>query len=227
MLNIQDVTVLYIDADTVIREKTTLLLYEHGLNVFEVTNLSEAYEIFRKNRVDIILMDILLPNEIGLDFIRFLRQKELLTPVIITTSLSEQNLLLDAINLEISRYLLKPFSSKDLVNAFHHVIKKLFMRYPINFTHLHDGYCYDPINKTLNNFDGKIIDLSKKEYHLIELLLANKENIAPYSVIESTVWEDSYMSMDALRTLVRGIRKKTYPTIISNHNGIGYKINLH
>lgn len=132
MLNIQDITVLYIDTDTVIREKTTLLLNEHGLNVFEVNNLFEAYTVFRKNRVDIVLMDILLSNESGLDFVRFLRQKELLTPVIITTSLSDQNLLFDAINLEITRYLLKPFLNHELINAFHHVIKKLFMRYPIN-----------------------------------------------------------------------------------------------
>ncbi|WP_294871057.1 helix-turn-helix domain-containing protein, partial [Sulfuricurvum sp. RIFCSPLOWO2_12_FULL_43_24] len=68
--------------------------------------------------------------------------------------------------------------------------------------------------------------LSKKEYLLIELLLNKKQLIIPYDVIESLVWQDGLMSMDALRTLVRGIRKKSYPNIISNVNGIGYKIDL-
>jgi hypothetical protein len=40
------------------------------------------------------------------------------------------------------------------------------------------------------------------------------------------VWEGNVMTMDALRTLLRGIRKKAYADIISNHNGIGYKIDV-
>jgi DNA-binding response OmpR family regulator len=91
---------------------------------------------------------------------------------------------------------------------------------------LHDGFSYDPINKTINHPDKTPIQLSKKEYTLLEILLSKKKLIIPYEVIETLVWQDTLMSMDALRTLVRGIRKKTYPHIISNVNGIGYKIDL-
>ena len=61
---------------------------------------------------------------------------------------------------------------------------------------------------------------------LIELLLQNKEHITSYEMIETIVWKDDYMSIDSLRTLIRGIRKKTYQDIITNHNSIGYKIDL-
>ncbi|MFZ2891377.1 diguanylate cyclase [Sulfuricurvum sp.] len=94
------------------------------------------------------------------------------------------------------------------------------------YTILHYGFSYDPINKTINRPNDTSVQLSKKEYLLLELLLNKKRLIVPYDTIETIVWQETLMSMDALRTLIRGIRKKTYPKIISNVNGIGYKIDL-
>lgn len=226
MSYIENITLLYIDDNAEIRNKYALLIAENGFKVIEATSLSAAYDLIAAHKIDFILMDIILPNENGLDFIRYLRQKELLIPIVITTSVVDQTILLDAINLDITRYLIKPLSDNDLIEALRFVTKKLFMHAPVNFTYLEGGYYYDPINKSFTDPQGKTTALSKKEYRLMELLLSNKESTVPYSAIESTVWQGSYMSMDALRTLVRGIRKKTYPSVILNHNGVGYRINL-
>ncbi|MDP3441948.1 MAG: response regulator [Ignavibacteria bacterium] len=226
MVNIENITVLYLDDNVQIRKQYALLMRENGLKVLEAENVSVAHELFGMHKVDFILMDIIFPHENGLDFIRYLRQKERLIPIVITTSIVDQKILLDAINLDITRYLIKPFKDNDLLEVLHVVIKKLFMNHTVKFSYLKDGYYYDPINKSLNDLEGKRTLLSRKEYRFMELLLSNREKTIPYSVIETAIWEGSYMSIDALRTLVRGIRKKTYPTIISNHNGIGYKINL-
>ncbi|HEX5711641.1 MAG TPA: response regulator transcription factor [Sulfuricurvum sp.] len=225
MFNVKDVTVLYIDSNTKIRQTYTLFMREHNLKVLEADTTRTAYDLFRAHPIDLIMMDIMLPNENGLEFIRYLRNKELLTPIIITTSVADQKILLDVINLNITRYLIKPCPDNALLDALHLGIKKVFMNHTVNFTDLEHGYYYDPLNKSINHRDGKTVCLSKKEYRLIELLLSNKEQIISYPIIERTVWEDSYMSMDALRTLVRGIRKKTHPDIITNHNGVGYKMN--
>lgn len=226
MLNVENITVLYIDSYRKIRKKYAFLMAENGYRVLEAENTSTAYDLLSGYKIDFVLMDIILPNENGLDFIRALRHKEVLTPIIITTSITEQTILLDAINLDISGYLIKPFSDNDLFDVLHLVTKKLFTNHPVNLSYLKDGYYYDPINKSLINLDGKATVLSKKEYRLMELLLSNREKTIPYSAIEMAVWQGSYMSMDALRTLVRGIRKKTYPNIILNHSGVGYKINF-
>ncbi len=226
MMNIENITVLYIDSNRKIRKKYAFLMEDNGYRVLEAENSAAAHDLLAANKVDFILMDIILPNENGVDFIRGLRQKEILTPIIITTSVANQTILLDAINLDISRYLIKPFSDNDLLDAIHRVTKKLFTYHPVNFSYLQDGYYYDPINKSLINLDGKNMVLSKKEYRLMELLLSNREKTIPYSAIEIAVWQGAYMSMDALRTLVLGIRKKTYPNIILNHSGVGYKINI-
>jgi len=226
MVNLENTTVLYLDTSVQIRTKYALVMRENGLKVLEAENVGTAHDLLGMHKVDFILMDIILSNENGLDFIRYLRQKELLIPIVITTSIVDQKILLDAINLDITRYLIKPFSNNDLLEALSFVSRKLSMCHTVNVIYLDGGYYYDSINKAFHNMEGKSTLLSKKEYRFMELLLNNKENTIPYSAIESTVWQGSYMSMDALRTLVRGIRKKTYSTIIANHNGIGYKINL-
>lgn len=217
---------LYIESNSAIREKNASIIVENGIKVFETDTLAGARDLMQTHQIDLILMDIILPNENGLDFIRLLRQRDISIPIIITTSNADKEILLDIINLDITRYLIKPFQKNDLLDALSAVAKKRFHSFASSFTRLHDGYSYDPLNKSVNSPDGNSAKLSKKEYRLIELLISNPQKIIPYSTIESTVWEGSYMSMDALRTLVCGIRKKTYPGLLNNHNGIGYKIDL-
>lgn len=222
----QNLAVLYMEHDPNIRQRGMNLMRGNGLKVFETDNTAKGCELFRMNQIDIVVVDLELPEKSGLDFIHCLREKEILTPVIITTNHTDQETLLEAINLDITRYLIKPCKECDLLEALEIAIKKAVNCHPVAFSKLQNGFSYDPINKTVNNPDGTVIQLAKKEYLLIELLLKNKHNIVPYDVIEMLVWEGNMMSMDAIRTLVRGIRKKTYTDIISNHNGTGYKIDL-
>lgn len=226
MFKTRNLTLLYIESDPKIREQHAQFIRGNGLKVLESDNAKKACDLFRTQKVDMIVIDLQLSNENGLDFIRCLRQKDILTPVIITSTQTDQDILLDAINLNTTRYLKKPIKNHDLIDAIQLSVKKILNCHASTYTMLHDGFSYDPINKSVNHPNGSFVQLSKKEYLLIELLLNKKQLIIPYDVIESLVWQDGLMSMDALRTLVRGIRKKSYPNLISNVNGIGYKIDL-
>ncbi|MDP3464887.1 MAG: response regulator [Sulfuricurvum sp.] len=226
MFTSQNLTLLCINGDVQTREKNTLFMRKNELRVFTANNTIRAYDLYQTHKIDLIIIDIPLPDENGLDFIRHLRQLEIDTPVIITTASTDKEILIDAINLDISRYLIKPFDNTELLDAIQVTAKKLFNVHGSTFLKLHHGFSYDTINKSVNRPDGSIIHLSKKEYLLLELLLENKRKIIPYETIESTIWHSSTMSIDTLRTLVRAIRKKTYPGIIINNNAIGYKIDF-
>jgi two-component system, OmpR family, response regulator VanR len=226
MFKSNNFTLLYIESDSEAREKNSHFIRANGLKVLETDNSIKACELFRTQKVDIILIDLQLTNENGLDFVRCLRQKDVLTPVIITSTQTNQDILMDAINLNTTRYLQKPLKNNDLIDALQMGAKKILNCRSLGYTVLEQSYSYDPINKTINRPDGTSVQLSKKEYFLLELLISKKRLIVPYEMIESVVWQDTLMSMDALRTLVRGIRKKSYPTIISNINGIGYKLDF-
>ncbi len=224
MFATQNLVVLYIEKDSVTRRRGSSLMRDNGLKVFESSDTTNGCELFRMNEIDVVMIDLELPENGGLNFIRCLRGKDILTPVIITTDHSDKETLFEAINLDITRYLIKPCKEDKLLEALQIAIKKVISFHPITYTELQYGFSYDPINKAVNNPNGTVSQLSKKEYLFLELLLKNKKQIVPYNIIEMFVWEGGLMSMDALRTLVRGIRKKTYTDIASNHNGIGYKI---
>lgn len=224
MAPIQEITVLYVETDPDTRKSTANIIRENGFRVLSTDTSLNAYDMFTMHKVDIIITDCKSPHKNGLDFIRHLRQKKIFIPIILTTSDTDEELLFEAINLDISRCLIKPYSQDDFIEALKIAAKRVLICHPVSPNDLHDGFTYDPINKSITNPDGQTIQLSKKEYLFIELLLHNRGKIIPYTLIEASVWEDKSMSMDALRTLVGAIRKKTYPTIISNHNGMGYKI---
>ena len=226
MFETRNLSVLYIEKDPETRRRGSSLMRENGLKVFETSDTTTGCELFRMNGIDIVMIDLELPDNSGLNFIRCLRGKDILTPVIITTDHSDKETLLEAINLDITRYLIKPCKESSLLEALQMAVKKTVNSHPITYTKLHHGFSYDPINKAINNPDGTSCQLTKKNHLFIELLLKNKRSIIPYDVIEMLVWEGGMMTMDALRTLVRSIRKKTYTDIVSNHNGMGYKIDI-
>ena len=76
-------------------------------------------------------------------------------------------------------------------------------------------------NISKDNFE---ISLTKKEIQLLEYLINNKNSIVSIEQLENSVWQES-VSADAIRMVVANLRKKTYPNIINNIKGIGYKIN--
>lgn len=219
-------TILYIEDNIEIRQHLTRFLHRNGYQVIETDNVNEGCTLFRSHKIDLAIVDLHLPNQNGMEFIRCLREKGIHTPVIITTAFSDKEYLLDAINLDVTRYLIKPFQKNDLLDA----IQTAAERFPPHSVQTHNdlglGYHYDPVNKLVNKPDGTSSQLSKKEYLLLELLLNRKMQIVGYDTIESMVWKTAPMSIDALRTLVRGLRKKTHPHLIRNINRIGYRIGI-
>lgn len=221
-----DVTALYIQNNASYNLETVAFMKENGFNVLETPCNKSACDLFGHHKIDIVVVDVEVGNICGLEFIQCLREKNILTPTIITSDEIHNIPLSEAINLEISSCLIHPYPLEDLLGALKKAMIKIEICHPLSYTDLNMGFSYDPLNKQIISSDGKKIKLCNKEIILIELLLRNNEHITSYEMIETIVWEDDYMSIDSLRTLIRGIRKKTYPNIIINHNSIGYKIDL-
>jgi two-component system, OmpR family, response regulator VanR len=227
MKKLKDITILYIEDDEEYRKKHALMMRDLGINVLEVGSVSETNELFRNHIIDIILIDLDLHQKERMTFIRFLRYKDIIAPIIITADNSEKDILLDAINLDTTRFLIKPLKKDELINAIKIVITKTLSPLPevlVNNELMH-GFVYDPINKCILTSEEKEIRLTKKEYLLLELLIKHQNQIVAYDVIEREVWHDSSMSHGALRALVHSVRIKTYTDIIVTHSVIGYKLN--
>ena len=109
LLTAQNLAVLYIENDLDVRTRVSYYMRENGLRVFESSETTNGCELFRTNEIDIIMIDLELPEESGLSFIRCLRGKDLQTPIITTTEYTDQKKLIEVINLQITQYLVKPY----------------------------------------------------------------------------------------------------------------------
>ncbi len=72
--------------------------------------------------------------------------------------------------------------------------------------------------------DKKPIKLTKNELLLLDILVKNYQRVITYKEIENFIWQNEYMSIDALRSLIRSLRKKLQGDFIENISGIGYKM---
>ena len=99
-----------------------LMFYE---NVFEASNGERALEVYKREKPHIILLDINIPKVSGLEVARQIREKDLMTKIIILTAHSEKSFLLEAMSLRLTKYLFKPVNRKDLKQALDLAITEL------------------------------------------------------------------------------------------------------
>lgn len=224
MIKINEMTLLYMYDDKNSHQKNIPLVRKSGFNILNADSPDTACALLQTKHVDLALIDYHTLDKSGLEPLRHLRQKDAQIPVIIAASHAGKEILFETINLGITRYLTKPIRKYELEEALKISLKRILEQSPIP-QNLSNHLGYDPINKIINRPQKDSIQLSKKESLLLELYLQNKGKIIPYETIENYVWQGSSMSMDALRTLVRSIRKKTYRELFTNVSSIGYKMN--
>lgn len=181
----------------------------------------QGFEMFEKNRPDVVISDINLPKLNGLKMISLMREISPHLPVIIMTSYDSNENISESINQDVYSYLRKPISIEQLQITLLMATKDIVKPYIA----LKNNFIYCKQDKNILGPDNKEIVLTKFESDLIYLLISNIDHIIEYATIENYVWQDKSMSREALRMQIKKIRKKTYPEIIENISGCGYRIN--
>ncbi|WP_417325199.1 response regulator [Halarcobacter sp.] len=114
--------ILYLEDDKSLLTHTKDILDDFVANVYAVNTSKQAQEILDTKKVDVIISDILLENENGIDFLRTLKENEKVIPAILTTAHTDTKYLLDAIKLKVENYIVKPINIKELLNTLHDVL---------------------------------------------------------------------------------------------------------
>jgi len=218
-----NLTILYVEDDTIIRENAISYLENYFKMVFEAQDGEEGFEIYEEERPDIIISDIEMPKLDGLELARKIRKKDKTTPIIIATAFTDTSYLLQAVELQLIKYMTKPISSKKLKEALNLVREHLNLN---NIIRLDDTSSYDKLNQTLF-ITSTLIDLTHRELQLFDLLARNHHRVVNYEEIEHAVWYEEVMSKDALRALVRTLRMKLQGDYIENISGFGYRLKVH
>ncbi|ADG93538.1 response regulator receiver protein [Arcobacter nitrofigilis DSM 7299] len=218
------VKILYVEDDDITRENAIEYLENYFVNIYEAKDGLEALKKFEQINPDIIITDIQMPKVDGLEFIKSVRQKNKEVQVIVITAFSHKEYLLKAIELQLVKYLMKPIKENELKDALELCVNNL-KNSSTNIIKLNESSVFDKYNHTLL-INDKLIKLRIKETDLLTLLLNNKDRYVTYEEIENYVWKDFPMTKDALKTLVKYLKQKISKDIISNQNGVGYKINV-
>lgn len=220
----KNIKILYVEDDEIARENGVEYLENYFENIYEASDALNALKLYAKHQPHIIITDIQMPKLNGLEFVQRIRKTDSKTQVIVISAFSDKDYLLKAIELQLVKYLIKPIKESELKQALISCIESV-ENDTSNIIALSEVCTFDIFNQTLLQ-NGDIIKLRTKEIDFLTLLLKNKNRYVTYSEIENNVWNDSAMSKDALKTLVKNIKTKIPKELILNLSGTGYKIDL-
>jgi len=215
-------TLLYVEDDTITRENAVEYFSDMFANILEASDGLEAYQIYEEESIDIIITDIEMPKLNGLEMAKKVRKLNKKIPIIITTAFTTNEYLLEAVELQLIKYIAKPVSPKTLNDAL-----------ALAYDYLNEGNVFsitatiffDQLNKTLF-VKEKLIKLTKNETILLDILVKHHQKVVTFTEIEHLIWYESSMSMDSLRSLVKNLRKKMQGDYIENHLGHGYRLSI-
>lgn len=219
-MQLEDVSILYAEDEHGIQETVCDVLELYVNQVITAQDGREALELYKLYKPSILLLDICMPKLDGLELLKIIREEDIHTPVIIMTAHTEKEYLLSAVELYITKYLVKPFDKNALLDALNACLRMLQNNLDEQLT-LRQGLTYESNSHTLIK-DGESIRLNKKEALLLNLFLQHPNKILRYEELEYHVWQD-VTTKDALKSLIKDLRKKTDKTLIKNISGVGYK----
>lgn len=218
---LKSLTILYAEDDLIIRESTTRILSMFFKKVFVATNGDEALIIFHNNKIDVLLIDYLMPKLNGYQTIKRIREFNNKIPAIIVSAYTDKEKLLNAIELNLIKYLEKPILYDNLIEVFGSIISYL-EKNDLILIRLVEDYYYSFASKKIISKNTEI-SLTKNEITFIELLLEKPNQLISKELIEHTVFNEPVLE-NTLRNMVYRLRKKINFEIITTIKDLGYLI---
>lgn len=221
MLLLKEKTVLYAEDDSITRVQMTEILEMLFAKVYAAEDGEEAYRMYEEEFPDIILTDIKMPKKDGINLIKRVRQNNYAIPIVLMTSFAEQELLLDAANLSIDGYLVKPVELEKLTFTICRAVQR---------THKNEGLIvlgkdlfYNAATKELYH-NGIVVTLGIKEQELLVLLLKTRHTTVSKEEIAKALWPLDPICESAIKNIVLRLRKKLELDIIISVRGVGYRL---
>jgi len=216
-----EATLLIVEDDVFTCSTLREYLKRRFRTVWSANSEEEAWELYEKNKPDIILSDIEMPEGNGLDFIKRVREKDTKTFIYVLSGFPTQEYLLEAVKLHLEDFIRKPISTFKL-NQFAEQCALHFLTTKYVLSHKH-SISYSHKRKVLSIHDMEV-HLTHMEISLLELLMENAGEIVSYDRIESELYRDKTFNKDSLRTLLSRLRKKLGDCLIFSHPDIGYRL---
>ena len=221
----QNKTVLIVDDEQRIRKLISDFLQRDGYTVVEADNGQSALALFATERIDLVILDVMMPEPDGLTVCREIRKKSSV-PIIMLTARSEELDQLFAFELGADEYVTKPFSPKILTAR----VNALFRRLESEKTEERSssGLSLDSDSR-LVSLDATPLELSPKEYDLLAFLIENRGKALSRQQILNQVWNfDYYGDLRTVDTHINRLRSKLgdSASLVQTIRGYGYRFEV-
>ena len=217
-------TILVVDDESRMRKLIKDFLVVKGFEILEAEDGEKALQVFEENqnKIDLIILDVMMPKLDGWSVLRQIRQKSKV-PIIMLTARGEEQDELFGYELGGDEYMPKPFSPKILVAKVEAILKRT--NGDKSDAKDYGGIEIDKDGRTVK-VDGKPIELSLREYELLVYLVENKDIALSRDKILNNVWNyDYYGDSRTIDSHIKKIRHKLGKKgkYIKTMRGVGYK----
>jgi two-component system alkaline phosphatase synthesis response regulator PhoP len=227
-----DYKILAVDDEEHIQELIKFNLESSGFKVICCGNGTEALKLVRSEKPDLVLLDVMLPGIDGYDVCKEIRKDNSISniPIIMITAKSEELDKILGLELGADDYMTKPFSIRELLARVKAVLRRTSSQ-PMDKSFKFDNIVID-FEKHEITKDGKRLELTLKEFEVLEILIKNKGRVITRDFLLDKVWGYEYYG--ETRTVdvhIRHLRQKIEeddknPRYIETIRGVGYRFNL-
>jgi two-component system response regulator RegX3 len=222
-------TVLLVEDESSITEPLAESLGRDGFETKVATTAAEALELAARLQPDLILLDVMLPDGSGLDVCRELRQRSQV-PIIMLTARGEEADRVVGLELGADDYIVKPFSAREVGARIRAVLRRADSpsrpdtEKPIEVGEVR----LDPAKREVTR-SGEVLELSRKEFELLQLLMSNAGSVVTRERAIDEVWDTNWFgSTKTLDVHVSGLRRKlgddsNEPRFLHTIRGVGFR----
>jgi two-component system KDP operon response regulator KdpE len=222
------ITVLVIDDEPAIRRLLRTSLAAQGYRVVEAADGTEALAAVARDKPDLLILDLGLPDVSGIDIIRDVRRNSTV-PIIVLSVREDERGKVEALDLGADDYITKPFGTDELVARIRTALRHRFQEQSEKPLYVSGDLTVDLVRRIVKR-GGADVHLSPKEYDLLAELVANAGKVLTHRHILNKVWGPAHVE-DApyLRVFIRNLRNKleadpARPTHITTEPGVGYRL---
>jgi two-component system OmpR family response regulator len=214
--------ILLIEDDTVLGAAVRDQIAADGHSVDWVMRLDAARDAMAGAAYDLVLLDLMLPDGRGITFLRALRIRGDVTPVIILTALDQVSDRIDGLNGGADDYIVKPFDLSELSARIGSVAR----RYTGNPNPIvtHGDLEIDRAARSIRR-QGKPLQLTAREWALFDAFLARPGQLLSKAQLEEKLYAfDSEVESNTIEVHVSRLRKKLGSSVIETERGLGYRL---
>lgn len=220
--------ILVVEDDPAIRRILTILFETNGFRVIAADTCVQAIRHAQSHRPDICILDLGLPDNDGINFIRTVRAWSPVAIIVLSARIAEEQRVA-AFEAGADDYVMKPFSGPELLARVRAVVRRLARNEQPQAVLTLGNATVDLGNRIARNPRGEQVHLTPLEYRILECLARNADTVITHSQLLKEAWGPHQVDIRSLRVYVASLRRKleadpTRPKYIVTESAIGYRL---